>query len=200
LIPLLADLGEDPALRRAAVAQAARWRDLPSVDRARLLAIAVRVEPGLHDDLLAAFRAEASREVRADLAPALGVVADPARLQAALALVLEPAIDIRDARPILWAATSRDDTRPVAEAFVRANVDALLARMPPQWRAGLLGWLTSGCDASELPALRALAEAKLVDQPGGRRTVEQSLERLAQCAARGARFAPATAAWAARLR
>ncbi|MBK7191885.1 MAG: ERAP1-like C-terminal domain-containing protein [Myxococcales bacterium] len=199
LVPLLAETGGDPALRKAAVAAAADWRRLPLATRAMVLWLAVRADPAIHDGLLAAFRAEPDRVARRDLTRALGGVADPARLGAALALTLDPAIDVRDAVEIIYVATSREDTRPVAEAFVRAHADELLARLPVQSRAGMIGWLTSGCDPASVADAQAFAEAKLAALPGARRRIDQSLERLRQCVARRALIEPAVAAWAHRL-
>jgi hypothetical protein len=184
LVPLLAETGGDRALRTAAVAAARDWRRLPLATRAMVLWLAVRADPAVHDGLLAAFRDERDRVVRRDLARALGSVADPDRLAAALALTLDPAIDIRDSVDIIYAATTREDTRPTVEAFVRANADALLARLPVQLRSGMIGWLTSGCDAAAVADAQAFADAKLAALPGARRRIDQSLERLRQCVAR----------------
>ena len=82
----------------------------------------------------------------------------------------------------------------------RANADALLARLPPQMQAGLIGWLTSGCDAAAVADVQAFAEAKLAKLPGARRRIDQSLERLRQCVARRALVEPVVAAWAATLK
>ena len=200
LVPLLAETGGDRALRTAAVAAARDWRRLPLATRAMVLWLAVRADPAVHDGLLAAFRDERDRVVRRDLARALGSVADPDRLAAALALTLDPAIDIRDSADIIYAATTREDTRPTVEAFVRANADALLARLPVQLRSGMIGWLTSGCDAAAVADAQAFADAKLAALPGARRRIDQSLERLRQCVARRALVEPVVAAWAATLK
>ncbi|MBL8624909.1 MAG: M1 family metallopeptidase [Myxococcales bacterium] len=199
LVPLLAETGGDPTLRKAAVAAAADWARLPLATRAMVLWLAVRVDPAIHDGLLAAFRATPDRVVRRDLARALGGVADPARLGAALALTLDPAIDVRDSAEIIAAATSREDTRPAAEAFVRAHADALLARLPARTRAGMIGWLTAGCDGAAVDGVKAFAAATLAGQPGAPRRIDQALERLRQCVARRALIEPAVAAWAHRL-
>jgi alanyl aminopeptidase len=199
LVPLVAELGREPTLRKDAVARARTWRREPEATRGLVLWLAVRAEPALADGLLAEFRTEPDRTLRNELARALGSVPDAARLEAALALTLDATIDIRDSTAVLSAAIERDDTRPAAEAFVRAHADELLARMPQQRASGMIGWLVSSCDAAAIEPARAFAEAKLAALPGARRRIDQSLEWLGQCAARRVRDEPAIAAWAATL-
>ncbi|HVK78517.1 MAG TPA: M1 family metallopeptidase [Kofleriaceae bacterium] len=200
VVPLVADLGRDPALRKTAVAQARTWRTAPDAVRADLLWVAVRAEPALHDDLVAAFRTEPDRIARGELARAIGQVTDAARLQAALALTLDPAIELRVAMAIVRAALDRPDTRPVAEAFVVANLDALIARAPRDTSAGLSSWLATSCDATRLAEMRVLAEDKLGSQRGARRAIDQRFEAADQCVARRAAAEPVLAAWLAKLR
>ncbi|MEZ4399141.1 MAG: M1 family metallopeptidase [Kofleriaceae bacterium] len=200
LVGLVAIAGQEPTLRRQAVDQIARWATLPATTRGLIARIAVDADPATHDALLAAFRATTDRRAREDLADALGSVEDPARLEAALALTLDPAIDIRDSVDLMWPATGSAATRPVLEAFVRAHADELIARLPPQMAVGMIGWLTASCDAASAPAARAFADAKLMRFPGAERQVKQAIERLTLCAARRQANQPAIDAWAKRLR
>ncbi|MBK9035001.1 MAG: ERAP1-like C-terminal domain-containing protein [Myxococcales bacterium] len=199
VVALLADTGAEPTLRRDAVTRARTWRTQPAATRGLILRLAVRADPTVHDALLAEFPRETDRVILRDLAGALGAVLDPPRLEAALALTLDPALDIRVTLDILGAATGHEATRPVVEAFVRAHVDELLARMPRQAGARLVTWLTASCDAAAIEPARALAEAKLLGRPGARRRIDQALERLAQCAAVRGFIEPGVAAWAHRL-
>jgi hypothetical protein len=107
---------------------------------------------------------------------------------------------VRDAQTVLSAALSREDTRPAAIAFVIANLDRLIERYPAQSRANLVGALTASCDETTAPAMRELAEAKLAKLPGGRRRIDQSFERLAQCVARRAAVTPPLVAWLKKLK
>ncbi len=201
VVPLVADLGLDPALRREAVTLVrGNWRALPEAMRGDLLSVAVRAEPALHDDLLAAFKVETDRSVRADLARAIGQVSDPTRLAAALALGLDATIEQRFASLVVRSAFERPDTRPLAEAFVVANLDALLARMPADSGAGMVSSLASSCDATRLVTMRALAVQKLTGKRGAERAIAQAFESAAQCVARRAAAAPVLAAWLATLR
>ncbi len=182
--------GEEPALMRAAVKLARDYRTLPQAMRGNILAAAVRSRPALADGYNADFRAETSRALRADLAAGLAAVRDPERLQRALALVLDPAIDVRDSLPILQAAAGRPETRATAEAFAVANLDALIARLEGETAGALIGVVIGGCDVAAAERHRALVEATLGKLRGARRRIDQAHERVASCAARRAAVAP----------
>jgi hypothetical protein len=183
--------GEEPALMRAAVKLARDYRTLPEAMRGNILVAAVRSRPALADGYNADFRAETARALRADLADALAAVRDPERLQRALALVLDPAIDVRDSLPILQGAADRPENRAIAEAFAVANLDALIARLEGDSAGALIGVLIGGCDVGVSESRRALVEDKLGKVRGARRRIDQAHERVASCAARRAAVAPA---------
>ena len=193
-VGLVAAFG-DRALGKAAVALAADWRALPEGPRRAVLMAAVRADPAVHDRLLADVRGEHEHGRAADLAAALGVVRDPARLRAALALTIDPAIDVRDAINVVQAAVGEDEIRADAEAFVVDHLDELLARMPDEWGASLVGTLVTSCDAARLESMRAAAEAKLAGRRGARRRIDQAFERFGQCVAQRAVAEPAIARW-----
>jgi alanyl aminopeptidase len=199
LVPLAAMAG-DRALGRAAVKLSADWRALPEAARRAVLQAAVRADPAVHDRLLADFRGEKDHGRAGDLAAALGVVRDPARLSAALGLVIDQALDVRDVIGVLGAAMGEEETRAVAEPFVIERFDAILARLPDEWGAGQVGALTASCDASKVEPMRALAEAKLAGRRGARRRIDQAFERMGQCVAQREAQASALAAWLARAR
>lgn len=195
VVPVVADVGEDARLRKAAAMLVTRWRTLPDDVRGMVLWIAVRANPSLHAGLLAEFRTETDRVLRGDLARALGAVPESTALGNALALLLDPAIDIRDSQNILWTAIGRDDTRGLARVFVTEHADDLIARLPPQSAAGLVNAITSRCDDSDAAGLRDFATDKFGQLPGARRRIDQAFERMAQCAAEKAATAPALTAW-----
>ena len=183
IVGVVATLGEEPKLARAAVKLARAWRALPEAGRGDVLVAAVRAQPALADAFLADFRAETSRSVRGDLARALAAVRDPARLEAAMAMALDRSLDIRDTLAVVTGATGHDDTRPTADAFIVAHLDELIARLPGDTASALVGPLASGC-APISSERRALIEAKLGALRGARRRIDQAFERVDQCAAR----------------
>ena len=199
VVPLAALLG-DRELARAAVELAHDWRALPEAPRRAVLQAAVRLDPAIHDQLLSDFRTEQQHGRAADLAAALGVVRDPVRLRAALALVLDSSVDVRDAIHVLGAAVGDDETRAVAEPFVVEHLDEILARMPDEWGAGQVGLLTTSCDPARIEPMRAVAEAKLAGRRGGRRRVDQAFERMTQCVAARAAAERVLSQWLARAK
>jgi hypothetical protein len=133
--------------------------------------------------------------LRADLARALAAAPQPARLEAALALLLDASLDIRDTFTILTSAVGREDTRPTAEAFAFTNVDALLARLPGDTGTQLVNVLIGGCDLAAAESHRALVEEKLGALRGARRRIDQAFERVSQCDARKKVVVPALEAF-----
>jgi alanyl aminopeptidase len=199
VVLLVAELGADRGLRESAVAQAPKWRTLPEAIRGDVLVMAVRAQPSMHDELLTAFKSETDRTLRGELARALGSVPEPERLASSLALTLDPGIDIRVTAPILWAAVDRRDTRVTTEAFVIEHFDELVARMPGDSALALLRVITASCDATKVEPLRALSTAKLGQKRGAQRRIDQTFERMSQCAARRQAAVPALASWLAKL-
>lgn len=195
VVAVVATIGAEPTLNRAAVKLARDWRKLPDAARADVLAAAVLAEPSLADTYAADFRAEPSRSLRADLARGLGSVRDPIRLQRSLSLILDPALDIRDTTAILQYAVVHDDTRPIAVAFTATNLDALIVRLEGETAGQLIAVLLSGCDPAAAESHRPLVESKLSHLRGSSRRIAQSYERITQCAARKATLAPAITAW-----
>ena len=179
---------------------AAGWRGLPEGVRRGVLQAAVRADVTVHDRLLADLRTEHEHGRAADLAAALGVVADPARLTAALALVVDPALDLRDTIGILYSAVGEPEQRALAEQFAIDHLDELLARMPDEWGANLVGTLTASCDAAKVEPMRAIAEAKLAGRLGARRRIDQAFERMNQCIVQRGRMVPAVERWLAKAK
>jgi alanyl aminopeptidase len=199
VVGLVASVG-DRELGRAAVKLSADWRALPESARRAILQAAVRADPRVHDRLMTDFRGETEHARAGDLANALGVVRDPVRLRAALALLIDPAVDVRDSLGVMIAAIADEETRPIAETWVAEHFDAILARLPDEWGAAQVNMLTASCDAAKVAPMRALAEAKLAGRRGARRRIDQAFERMSQCAAQRAAQGPALEAWLAKAR
>jgi alanyl aminopeptidase len=122
-------LGHDPQLTAEAVRLAATWRDLPTAIRGDVVAIAAHASPPLFARLLAEVRTEADRPRRAAILDALGTAPDVAQQRAALALVLDPALDIRDTGGLLLQG-AREANRAAAQQFFRDHQAEILARYP----------------------------------------------------------------------
>jgi alanyl aminopeptidase len=200
LVPLVAGLGADPTLRKQAVALARDWRTLPETIRSDVMEVAVRGKPALADAWRDAYVAETDRMVRKDLARAIARVPDRARVEAALAIALDPKVDVRDAVRMVYEAAREPITQPWVEAWAVQNLDALIARIPPEVAADLVEVLVTSCDPDRVAPMRAVADAKLAPLPGGPRAVDQAFEALAQCIARRHALEPSLSAWRKTLR
>jgi alanyl aminopeptidase len=190
--------GREPELVQQAVELAARWRDLPHAMRGPLLDIAADASAELYERLLHDVRSEADRARRDDIWHALSTVRAPERLDKALPLLLDPAVDAREAIALLTAA-STEATRALVERFAREHLDALLARLPRDEVTGgaaeLASAFTSACDGKRRDELADYVTKHFAPYPGGDRVVKQAIERMDHCIASRAVVDPELRAW-----
>jgi hypothetical protein len=198
LLDAVADLGRDPELVAAAVKLSDRWRELPQAIRGRVILLAAHARPEVFDRLLGEVYREDDRDRRNEILAALATTRDVAQQRAALALVLDPKLDIRDTQGILISA-NREANRVVAQQFVQDHKDAILARVPSDGtttgQAWLAGVFTSSCSAERRGEIAAYVNATFAKLQGGARVVEQALEAMDQCIARRALVEPAIRSW-----
>jgi alanyl aminopeptidase len=200
VLPWLVELGGDRVARRHALRLADDPARIPQAVRGDVLVAAIRAEPARFDALLAAWRGATDKRLREELLGALGSVREPALLERALALSLDPALDVRTTVGAIEAALDDDATRPTAETFVMAHLGELRARMGEDGALDLIGWLAAGCDAAKVAPMQALAEAELGTAPGARRAIDQAFEAKRGCVAQRAARAAGLAAWQRSLR
>jgi hypothetical protein len=198
LLEAVAWVARDPALVAEAVRLAADWRDLPQSLRGLVLQLAVDGDAATFDKALADVRVEPDRVRRRELYAALAAVRDPARQRRVLALVLDPALDVRETVHILFGASTAA-TVTGAQAFFRAHQAELIDRLPKDaTRAGvgaLSALFTRTCRADKRDDVAAYVTRELAHYPGARRLVDQSIEAMDQCIAKRARLEPALRAW-----
>jgi hypothetical protein len=131
-------------------------------------------------------KTETDRNRREDMYEALVATRDPKRVEAALELLLDPALEIRESMWML-VGTSTEATRKVAERFVRVNKDKLLARLPNDAVTGMIGLLTTlfagSCDESVRDETRQYVTTTFANVAGGQRVIDQSFEAMDQCIA-----------------
>jgi hypothetical protein len=129
---------------------------------------------------------------------ALAGTRDVERQRAALALLLDPALDIRDTQFMLWGA-EEDANRAVARQFFREHKDAILKRIPTDGTTGGQSWLayvfTAGCTPDQREEVADYVTANFAQQQGGARVVHQALENLDQCVARRQLIEPELRVW-----
>ena len=189
LVPLLADLGQDSALRAQALAATQAWladrASLPAALRAPVLqAAALAGDAALFDALLAAVLASGDRAERADLLNALGHFRRADSAARARALLLDSRIDIRESRgPLMRAQAAHAQTRADLLGFVRDQHAALARRLASDEPARLPGPFSRACSVDEAARIEAVFAAHSTRYPGGQRALAQALESVRLCAA-----------------
>jgi len=191
LVPMVADDGEDQALREAARQLAQRWLgDHSAVDPDMVGAVlsAAALDGGreLYDSFRLAAKKAAERRDRTRLLGALGGFRDPAIARDALGLLLSEEFDVREAGGILWRSLDDKHTRDLAWSFLKDNSDAYLARIPRESAARLPSAAASFCDVEHRAEAEAFFKDRLAKFPGAERNLAQALERVSLCAAQKA--------------
>jgi len=129
---------------------------------------------------------------------ALASVRDARRQAAALALVLDPKLDPREALQMLFTG-GREANLAVAQAFFQDHRDAILKGLPPGAGPGpfarLAALLVETCEASKRDEVIAKVHQTFAGLPGGPRIIAQSLEQLDPCIARKHKLEPEIRAW-----
>jgi alanyl aminopeptidase len=198
LLDAVADLGRDPELVAAAVKLAEHWRTLPQAIRGRVLMIAAHARPQLFDRLLRELYTEDDRQRREEIVTALATTRDVAQQRAALGLLLDPKLDIRDTQGVLLAPRF-EANRAVAQRYFQDHKDAILARLPSEGTTTGQAWVaalfTETCLAERRDEIAAYVTATFSRMQGGARVVEQDIEGMDQCIARRALIEPAIRDW-----
>lgn len=200
LIRLMAIEGDDRALRLEARRLADRWfedRSAIAPDMlATVLALAARDgDAALYDRLVAAAAAETDTRLRGTLLGALGRFREPALVERSLALVLADDFDIRESGGLVYALAFDRATRDRVFPWVRANYDALAAKLPAQWVAALPYLALGSCDAAARAEADAFFRPKAAALPGGEILLARALDALDVCIARRAAQSDAVAAF-----
>jgi peptidase M1-like protein/ERAP1-like protein len=198
LVHIVAWLGRDPALVAEAVKQADKWRELPQSLRELVLEIAVDAKPELFDKVLREAPAEPGRTNRQAMFHAVASVRDTKRQEQALALILDPKVDIRESLGLLRAA-STDAALATSQKFFKDHEKEILAKMPRDETAnpsaGLARLFTRTCRAEQRDAVVEYVQKTFAPLPGGQRIVAQSIEDMDQCIARRKLLDPEVRAW-----
>jgi aminopeptidase N len=192
----------DPGAIREATRLARAWltdRTAVAAEVAGMMVYAAAYfgDSALFDAYLAEADRTADREDRTALLTALGAFPEPALVDRALALLLDPARDVRETRSILFAAM-RKESRERAWAFFKSHHEALLGRMRDDEKSGFISLPGAFCTR----AMRAEAEAFLAPiaktSDGGPQELAILLDGLDTCVAQRERQAPGIARFLAR--
>ena len=200
LLWLLGTEGRDAKLQAQALTLARAWL----TDRSKVSADVVDVvlglaaetgDHGLHDALMSAVKTETDRTDRGRMLGGLSNFRDPALVKEHLALVLDPALDPREAMRLVWGASGDARTRALALEYVTARWDALLEKLPDHAGAGLASVAGGRCDEKGVDETRAFFEGRSTRYRGGPRTLAATLERIGLCVAFRERQRPGTVAF-----
>ncbi len=198
LVGAVAWHGRDPALIAEAVKLARNWRDLPQSIRGLVLSLAVDADAGMFSRVLKDVYSETDRTRRREMFSALGAARDPGRHQRALALVLDPKLDIRETSGILFSGAT-EANHAAGRAFFKAHDKAIIERYPHDGTAsrvsGFTYLFTATCKADQRDAVVSYVTKTFAPLAGGPRTVKQAIEGMDQCIARRAVLEPEIRAW-----
>ena len=191
IVPLVAVWGVDGSLAAEARRLAGQWlADRTAVDpdiAAPLLNVAARTGDETFFKQLSAELPRTEDRLQRDLIlGAMGSFSDPQIARAAMALVLKPDFDLREARFFL-RPSGVPENRTLPFEFVKANFDAIAAKIPAGSTLGFGEFLPSVgvnfCDEKSAEELRAFFEPKVDRFAGTRRNLAQVLEGIRICTA-----------------
>jgi len=201
LINAVANIGRDPSLAADAVKLSDKWRDLPQALRGQVIALAAHTNPAVFDRLLKDIHGETDRTRRSEMVAALASAPDVKQQQAALELMLDPSLDIRDTQFMLFI-THAEDNRIASRQFFRDNQEAIMRRIPSDGATGGNTWLTfvftSNCTPKYRDEIVDYVNKAFAKLPGGERVVRQGVERMDQCIARRKLIEPELRSWLGR--
>src|SRR5436190_3631107 len=187
VLPFAADQG-DAALRTEARDLALAWlanRDAVSATMIRpVLNTAARfADAALHDRLREQTINTTDLRERSYLVYALAKTREPGLRDRTLALTLDKELSGRDARDLLEDALDDQTNRRPAFDFVRANYDALVAKLPEHTMARLMEPMGDFCTREERDDFVSFFKERAPAILGGPRHYRQALERMDLCIA-----------------
>ncbi|HET9627484.1 MAG TPA: M1 family aminopeptidase [Kofleriaceae bacterium] len=199
LVAAVGDLGRDPVFVREAGKLAGHWRDLPEATRALVLAIAAHSQPALTEKLHKDVYTEDDRTRRGEIMYALASSPDVKEQRAALELVLDAKLDIRETEDMLFETASYPANIEVAKEFFRAHQAELLAKIPRDGTAsgpaGFAYLFTRTCAPDKRDEIATYVKTAFAKLEGGARVVDQAIESMDQCIARRKVLEPVIQHW-----
>ena len=188
LVGFVAREADEPGLQSEARRLALKWladRTAVSPDLiGQVLEVAARYgDRTLFDRFRAAAKTAPERRDRGRLYAALGSFVDPALLKEAFSLSLDPSLDFRETIYASYSALDTDPGRAALWDFVKANFDAIIARMPRETTGGITYVASGFCDAEREKDAKAFLGGRVGKLPGGPRNLAQTLEGIQLCIA-----------------
>jgi alanyl aminopeptidase len=183
VVGLVAEEADDPALVAEATSLAKKWlADRSAIEPevlSKVLTVAARHgDAELFTAFLAAAKTSKDRRERGRLLGSLGAFRDPSVQTLALNLTLSPDFDARESIAVLREAASDRVTREGAWAFLKANFDALAARLPRESPAYFPLLFAGFSDEAHRTDVAAFFKDRASNYAGGPRLLAQSLEQI----------------------
>jgi hypothetical protein len=143
----------------------------------------------LFDTMLHALKSTQDTQQRRMILGGLGSFRDPKIARQALALWLDPDLDMRDTFiPLARAALGDRRTEKLPYEFLQANYDAVVKRLPSSatfdYRAALPSLGASLCDEPSRQEFVSFFQDRVKDYVGGPRNYANALESIRLCEAR----------------
>jgi alanyl aminopeptidase len=198
LVSAVVDVGRDPVLTAEAVKLSAGGRDLPQSVRRMVLGLAAHASATVFDRLHQEVFTETDRQRRSELLAALATSRDVKQQTAALELMLDDRLDIRDTQFLVFRS-NEEINRKTSQQFLRDHKDEILKRIPTDRSGGsqaVLAYVfTESCRAEQRDEIADYVTRTFAGMPGGARTVKQAIEEMDQCIARRKLVEPEIRSW-----
>jgi alanyl aminopeptidase len=189
LMPFAARYEARDTLRMHARELALRWlvkRDAVAANMVEpvLMTAGRYADTAFYDRLEGALLASNDRRERTQMLRGMSTVRDPKLRDRALALMLDPRVDGREAFYFLERGMLDDDANRVAAFdFVRAHFDALVAKLPPETPGGLATPLGELCRPPERATFVEFFGERAPRFLGGAKRYGEALESIDLCIA-----------------
>ena len=192
LLHFVANEGADAGLIAEAIRLASQWLDdrghiAPDMVSAVLETAAAHSGRPLYDRMARELAKAADPTERRELLAAMAAFRDPAIVKANFQLLLDGAVDPREANPLLFGPLADPRTRAIPFELVRDNYDRLVSTLPDGTVGGFSAYLPSVgrafCDRTHRDALEAFFKDRSARTTGGARVLAQTLEAIDQCIA-----------------
>jgi alanyl aminopeptidase len=163
-----------------------------------LLIAAQTGDAATFDALLAEAKATSDSLDRRNLMVALLAFTDPALARRGLAIMLDPAFDIRESGTALRISNYAIPPRRETHDFIVANFDAMAKRVSSDTPGNWPSYAAGLCSESERAKVAAFWRDRIATYAGGERTLKQALEQIQLCTRLRAAQGKAVAAFLAR--
>lgn len=196
VVGFMARVAEDPAARREGLRLGRAYlnmgeegfevnTDAVPADLAES-ALVVAVQDGgaeVFDRAMVLIEHVTDGSIRRGLLRAVGSTKEPALAERALALCLSDNLRNNEIFIPMGTQFRMPERLPATWAWLQANFDALVARLPPSYGGYLPTTMSAACDNATADAVHAFFESRVAELQGGPRNLASTTETIRLCAA-----------------